>query len=132
MRFAASVLVALFVLHDGAVAQDQDAFQWRRGKLKETGKPYWWRPGLNPKDPEISLTEPLDAWRIGILDSGTPYLWRRDPYGGKPEVQIWRTGRLDSGAPYWWRTNAGVLQEVSLKDPYAHARGPAEHFHDEL
>ena len=110
-----------------AVAQEAP-HTWRRGKLQETGRPYWWRPMVDSDDPEISLTEPPDAWKLGRLDSGAPYLWRTT-LGGEPEVQLWRKSRLDSGAPFWWRSKGKEIEEVRLTDPHDKAVSPG---HDEL
>lgn len=94
-----------------------DAMRWRKGTLTDSGKTYWWRPGINREDPEVSLHEPDDIWKYGETDKGTPYIWRTDEYG-MPEVQLWRRAKLESGKPYWWRTAQGQLQEVRLTDPF--------------
>ena len=64
----------------GAQAQDLET-HWRKAKLAESGRTYWWRPTVGTDGPEVSFTMPADAWRKGQLDDGSNYLWRMDPYG---------------------------------------------------
>ena len=81
---------------------------------RQSGKPYWWR---TRRRPEIRLTEPPDAWKVGSLDNGDPFLWRSTGDGDQ-EVQIWRKSFLDSGAPFWWRMTEDGGEDVRLNDPY--------------
>lgn len=78
-----SVLRLAFVLLCAVATQAEDLeTHWRKAKLAESGRTYWWRPSLgSDDDPEVSFTMPADAWRKGQLDDGSDYLWRMDPYG---------------------------------------------------
>ena len=78
-----SVLRLAFVLLCAVATQAEDLeTHWRKAKLAESGRVYWWRPSLGSEDdPEVSFTMPADAWRKGQLDDGSDYLWRMDPYG---------------------------------------------------
>ena len=46
-------------------------------------------------------TQAADAWKVGTLDNGDPFLWRLTGDGDQ-EVQVWRKSFLDSGTPFWW------------------------------
>ena len=78
-----SVLRLAFVLLCAVAVHAEDIeTHWRKAKLAESGRVYWWRPSLGSEDdPEVSFTMPADAWRKGQLDDGSDYLWRLDPYG---------------------------------------------------
>ena len=78
-----SVLRLAFVLLCAVAVHAEDLeTHWRKAKLAESGRVYWWRPSLGSEDdPEVSFTMPADAWRKGQLDDGSDYLWRLDPYG---------------------------------------------------
>ena len=70
-------------------ADDSDDARWRRDAFADSGEPYWWRPGAEGMhdEPEVSLSEPADMWKLGETDSGAPYLWRTGP-NDEPEVQV--------------------------------------------
>lgn len=92
---------------------------WRKGKLT-LGGDYWWRE-TGDSEPEISLTDPTDDWRVGTLDAdGREYFWRESADGEEVEVRLarydgdepgddeeegggWRLGVLPSGREYLWR-----------------------------
>ena len=126
------LLISLLVLRAASLAFAVTSGDWRRGTLAESGKPYWWRQDdSSSDDPEIRLSEPPDAWKVGSLDSGDPYLWRSTA-DGEQEVQIWRKSFLDSGAPFWWRMTDDDSEEVRLADPYEEHAGAPAVWHDEL
>ena len=126
MQRSRLLLFSLLILRSAALAFAIG--DWRRGTLAESGKPYWWR---GDDDPEIRLSEPPDAWKVGSLDNGDPFLWRSTGDGDQ-EVQIWRKSFLDSGAPFWWRMTEDGGEDVRLNDPYEEHLGPAAVWHDEL
>ena len=68
--------------------EPSDSLAWRKGKLA-LGGDYWWRETADG-DPEISLTNPFDEWKVGRLeDSGREYFWReRDSEEG---FRTWRS-----------------------------------------
>mmetsp|Transcript_4752 Transcript_4752/g.11739 ORF Transcript_4752/g.11739 Transcript_4752/m.11739 type:complete len:136 (-) Transcript_4752:251-658(-) len=113
-----SVLRLAFVLLCAVAVQAEELeTHWRKAKLAESGRTYWWRPSLgSDDDPEVSFTMPADAWRKGQLDDGSDYLWRMDPYG-QPDVQLWRESKLDSTHEPFWYTADGQ-QEVRLTNPF--------------
>ncbi len=97
--------------------EPSDSRAWRKGKLALGGE-YWWRE-TGDGEPEISLTNPFDEWKVGRLeDSGREYFWReRDSEEDGMEVRLasfdgeepdstdapWRIGQLPSGREYLWR-----------------------------
>ena len=113
---------------DGGSPQDDngpedDASAWRKGKLT-LGGDYWWRE-TGDGEPEISLTDPTEQWKVGMLeDTGREYFWRaRDGDEDDLEVRLarydgedpseadadgvmsWKIGTLPSGREYLWREN---------------------------
>lgn len=95
---------------------------WRKGKLTLGGE-YWWREA-GSGEPEISLTDPTDEWKVGVLEEdGREYFWRdrdgeddievrlarypgEDPdedAGDDEEKGDWKIGVLPSGREYLWR-----------------------------
>ena len=81
------------------------------------GGEYWWRELNGGGEPEISLTDPLDEWKVGTLPSGREYFFRATDDPDDPEVKLiteqpaeqgegeaqWNIGMLDSGRRYLWR-----------------------------
>ena len=91
-----------------------DNLRWRRGKFSDSDDFYWWRPS-DDAEPEVSLVEPPDAWKLGVTDSGSQYLWRTDP-NGEPDVKFWHQSHFeDTGEPFWYATDA---LEVRLSNPF--------------
>ena len=105
-----SALRIAFVLLCAVASQAEELeTHWRKAKLAESGRVYWWRPSPYGEDePEVSFTMPADAWRKGQLDDGSDYLWRLDPYG-QPDVQLWRESRLESTHEPFWCTALALL-----------------------
>ena len=68
--------------------EPSDSRAWRKGKLALGGE-YWWRE-TGDGEPEISLTNPFDEWKVGRLeDSGREYFWReRDSEEDGMEVRL--------------------------------------------
>ena len=105
-----SALRIAFVLLCAVASQAEELeTHWRKAKLAESGRVYWWRPSPYGEDePEVSFTMPADAWKKGQLDDGSDYLWRLDPYG-QPDVQLWRESRLESTHEPFWCTALALL-----------------------
>ena len=98
--------------------------QWRRSTLEDTGLEYWWRPPADTDEAaELALSRPPDSWRLALLSSGRPYLWRENSADPEdPEVRLWRRSALSCGRPFWY-TEEG---KVSLEDPFDLAAGYTE------
>ena len=119
-------LGGLFPGDDGIIANDDgpdSTAAWRKGKLT-LGGDYWWRE-QGDGEPEISLTDPTDDWRVGVLEEdGREYFWRERGEGDDSDVEVrmaryageespgeaaledgheWRVGVLPSGREYLWR-----------------------------
>jgi hypothetical protein len=90
---------------------------WVKGVLS-SGDDYWWRfdpeSGVDEEDAEIALEQPPDAWRMGELPDGRPYIWRDGEDEDDPEIMIWSERELSSGAPFWYAEDG----TVSLTDPF--------------
>ena len=86
---------------------------------------------------QVSFEKPADAFQKGVLDDGSPYLWRQalDSRGRpKSEIQMWTPAVLNDGTRYWWKLAVdGRSPEVTLKDPFKDVAPDALHpEHDEL
>uniref|UniRef100_A0A7S4MZ64 WW domain-containing protein n=1 Tax=Prymnesium polylepis TaxID=72548 RepID=A0A7S4MZ64_9EUKA len=98
----------------GLLRCNEDPRQWRKASLAE--HEYWWRSGETAADAiEITTFVPTEAWRVGMLPSGRPYLWRPTTDPDDPEVQLWQVGTLETGTRYWFNTDDGA---VTLSDPH--------------
>ena len=60
---------------------------WRLGQLSR-GDPYWYRDNAETGEPEISLTDPLEGWKVGVLESGREYFFRLTDDGDDTEVRL--------------------------------------------
>ena len=94
---------------------------WRKGKLT-LGGDYWWRE-TGEGEPEISLSDPTDEWKVGVLEEdGREYFWRDREGSDDIEVRLarypgeepgeddgedgkgaWKVAVLPSGREYLWR-----------------------------
>ena len=96
---------------------------WRKGKL-ELGGDYWFRETASG-EPEISLTDPNEGWKVGVLPNGQEYVWKEGAdEEGEPQVELlgegameqdeegggvgeWNVATLPSGREYLWRQVEG-------------------------
>ena len=54
-------LTLLLLLSVWAVQAEELETHWRKAKLPDSGRAYWWRPQPGTDDPEVSFTMPSDA-----------------------------------------------------------------------
>ena len=103
--------------------KETQCLPWNKASLGDAAHDYWWRDSIGSDAAiEISMDTPDEAWRVGLLPSGRPYLWRPSADPDDPEIRLWNVGVLESGAQYWW-TDEGA---VSLTDPHDLAQGYEE------
>lgn len=65
----AAICLVVWGEEEAAKADEPTNQHWRVGRF-ETGDKYWWRQQVGQKEPEITLEEPNDVWKLGKLDSG--------------------------------------------------------------
>ena len=89
----------------GSVAADDPLVStaWRLGKLSR-GDPYWYRDDTETGEPEISLTDPLEGWKVGVLESGREYFFRATDDGDDTESDgaYGDGGYYDDGGSWGW------------------------------